>query len=168
MKAKKEANEKDDAAFIVNLDPGKQAQLQEKKKQVSRPRQEVHQPATKTHPQRPLQPISNPVSMTSTTTNIDSARTTSHSKSESREMPKAQDNPSSLTSERARPLMAAPVRRAVRVVSNQRPASREEILPAESTPAARPASRNEGLLSKSYTPVSQPVSRDQQASTRHA
>lgn len=171
LKAKKEAADKDDGGFIINLDGTVPGVGLDKKKAPTKLRPESQQSTHHAHSQRPLQPIHNPNLSTSISSN--SAQTTSHSKSGSLDLPKGADLSSSTASQRSRPLMAAPVRRAVRVVSNTklvagRPVSREEMLPAqEATPAPGPASRSEAHHSKIATPVSRPQSRDHTTS-RHA
>ena len=131
LQAKRSASDQDGLPFVIVPDVEKaqpKASSQhhlDRKKAPIRPRHDAQQQSV-SHPTA-LQPLSNPSSSGSGNSRPDTGHGSSHSKTGSTDSVKSQE---SLAAQRSRPLMAAPVRRAVRVVSNTTPA-----------PAVRPSSR---------------------------
>lgn len=160
MQAKRTASDQEALPFVISLDNDRSVQnapqpQAEKKKAPLRSRHDTSQQNTIGPPQA-LQPITNPSTSGSGSGRPDTGHGSIHSKSGSMDSSKSQESSST---QRARPLMAAPVRRAVRVVSNSTPApplrpnSREgqatmkeakhPLRPRSAeTPTGRPASRS--------------------------
>ena len=131
LQAKRTISEPQIVPFVDNTDKDKvdskpsSSQTEQKRPPTKLKHQSAYQLSTSQS--NPLQPNPNPATSAGVHNRPDSSHHSLHSKSGSTDSAKSQESQSA---QRSRPLMAAPVRRAVRVVANSTPA-----------PAPRPTSR---------------------------